>query len=137
VGDIVISYLSTLRCCNINMKSSELSDFLFNPFNGDIFLRSARTRRKIVQSLSLAFYLHNQLCLKSSVIISKNEKRQDLAVSKETCVMNKLNLKRPYDIRRLRRRQNAKYVICVLHVIYEMTYGIERVETIESIRINY
>ncbi len=72
MGDKVISYLSTLRCCDINMKSRELSDFLFNPFNADIFLRSARTRRKIVQSLSLAFYHHNQLCLKSSVIIFKN-----------------------------------------------------------------
>ena len=32
-----------------------------------------------------------------------------------------------YDIRCLRRRQNAKYFFCVLHVLYEMTCGIERV----------
>jgi hypothetical protein len=33
-----------------------------------------------------------------------------------------------YDIRRLRRRQNAKYFFSVLHVIYEMTCGIESVK---------
>jgi hypothetical protein len=31
------------------------------------------------------------------------------------------------DIRRLRRRKNTKHFFFVLHVIYEMTYGIERV----------
>ncbi len=46
-------------------------------------------------------------------------------------VMNRLNLKRhvtSYDIRRLRRRQKAKYFFFVLHVIYEMTSSNERVK---------
>ncbi len=35
----------------------------------------------------------------------------------------------PYDIRRLNRRQNAKYFFCVLYGIYEMPCGIERVKS--------
>jgi len=34
---------------------------LFNTFNPDIFLRSARTRRQIFESLSLRFCRYNQL----------------------------------------------------------------------------
>jgi hypothetical protein len=59
--------------------------------------------------------------LKFSIIIAKHKKRQELAVVKRAMCDEQIEFE----------RQNTIYFFWVLHVIYEMACGIERVnETI-------
>jgi hypothetical protein len=109
------------KVCCFFFKSNNLNNTLtFKPLITEIFLRSARAQEKIDEPLSL---------LRSVIEVG--------CVSNLVCcyAMNRLNLKRHvtlYDIRRLRKRQNAKYFFFVLHVIYEMTSSNERVKAFIS-----
>ena len=95
-----------------------------NPFNPDIFLRSAETRKQIVQSLSLLRSAIKNICV-SCFQLSKTCVRH--IDSFFAAMRSDFPLNISYDSRCLTRRKNAKYFFFVPHVIYEMTYGIERV----------
>jgi hypothetical protein len=71
-----------------------------------------RTRKKIDESLSLAFCCHNQLRLKYSVIIARHKERQELAVVKRAMCDEQIEFEKAGALKKttvLRKRKKARH----------------------------